>query len=70
MIGRLMKNGGANAFAVVALSGAIAALAAKGPGRATPGRILSGALSNPVPTTWRPGARLRPADASERRTAA
>jgi hypothetical protein len=54
-------------MAVVALSGTIAALAAKGPGRATFGGILSGVLSNPVP--GKPGPALAPA-ASKRRAAA
>ena len=52
---------------MVALSGTIAALAAKGPGRATFGGILSGVLSNPVP--GRPGTALTTA-APERRAAA
>ena len=63
MIGRLLTNEGTSALAVVALSGTIAALAAKGPGRATFGGILSGVLSNPVPRAGKSGAR-------ERRTAA
>ena len=67
MIGRLMTNEGANAAAVVALSGTIVVLAAKGPGRATVGGILSGVLSNPVP--GRPGTALTTA-APERRAAA
>ena len=70
MIGKLTNNEGANAFLVVALSGTIAALAAKGPGRATLGRILSGVLSNPVPQTGKPDARVSPADVSGRRAAA
>lgn len=49
MIGKLMKSGEANTIAVVALSGTIAALVASGPGIPSPGRILSGALSNPIP---------------------
>lgn len=48
MIGGLM-NGGANDVLVVTLSGMIAVMVANGPGRASLGRILSGALSNPVP---------------------
>jgi hypothetical protein len=70
MIGKLTTNEGANAFLVVALSGTIAALAAKGPGRASLGRILSGVLSNPVPRTGKPDARVSPADVSGRRAAA
>ncbi len=69
MIGRLMKSEGAGAFAVVALSGTIAALAAKGPGRATFGGILSGALSNPVPGDGRTGAALPLAGDRGRRAA-
>lgn len=48
MVGRLM-NGGAGEVLVVTLSGMIAVMVANGPGRASLGRILSGALSNPVP---------------------
>jgi len=70
MIGKLTNNEGANAFLVVALSGTIAGLAAKGPGRASLGRILSGLLSNPVPRSGRPAARVSPAGASGRRAAA
>jgi hypothetical protein len=70
MIGKLTNNEGANAFLVVALSGTIAALAAKGPGRASLGRILSGVLSNPVPWTGRPPSRFSPAGAPGRRAAA
>lgn len=70
MIGKLTNNEGANAFLVIALSGTIAALAAKGPGRASLGRILSGVLSNPVPRTGNTDARVSPAGASWRRAAA
>ena len=70
MIGRLMTSEGASAFAVVALAGTIAALAAKGPGRATFGGILSGVLSNPVPGAGKPGAALPLAGARGRRAAA
>ena len=70
MIGKLTTSEGAHAFLVVALSGTIAALAAKGPGRASLGRILSGALSNPVPRTGKPDARASRVGASERRAAA
>ena len=65
MIGRLMTSEATSALAVVALSGTIAALAAKGPGRATFAGILSGVLSNPVP-----GAAVPLAGARERRAAA
>jgi hypothetical protein len=70
MIGKLTTNEGANGLLVVALSGTIAAIAAKGPGRASLGRILSGVLSNPVPRTGRADARVSPAGASGRRAAA
>ncbi len=70
MIGKLTNNEGANAFLVVALSGTIAALAAKGPGRASLGRILSGALSNPVPRTVKRDARASLSGSSGRRAAA
>ena len=70
MLGRLMTNEGATAVAVVALSGTIAALAAKGPGRGTFGGILSGVLSNPVPGVGKPGAALRLAVPPRRRAAA
>jgi hypothetical protein len=48
MIGKLM-NGEANDVLVIALSGTVAVLVAKGPGRASLGRVLSGVLSNPIP---------------------
>ena len=48
MIGRFISSE-ANTVAVVALSGTIAALVASGPGTPSLGRILSGALSNPIP---------------------
>ena len=70
MISKLTTNGGANAFLVVALSGTIAALAAKGPAPASPGRILSGVLSNPVPRTAGSAARVSRAGAAKRRAAA
>jgi hypothetical protein len=63
MIGKLM-NGEANDVLVIALSGTVAVLVAKGPGRASLGRVLSGVLSNPIP-----GRVLSPT-AAERRTAA
>ena len=70
MIGKLKNNEGANAFLVVALSGTIATLAAKGPGRASLGRILSRGLSNPVPRTGRTDVRVSPVGTSGRRAAA
>ncbi len=66
-MGCLFRCAATRAWAVAPLSGTIAALAAKGPGRATFGGILSGALSNPVP--GKPGPALAPA-ASKRRAAA
>ena len=70
MIGRLMTNEATSALAVVALSGTIAALAAKGPGHATFGGILSAVLANPVPRAGDSGAALSLAGARERRAAA
>jgi hypothetical protein len=49
MIGKLMSNGEVNGVLVVALLGTIEVLLANGPGRASFGRVLSGALSNPIP---------------------
>jgi hypothetical protein len=67
MIGKLMSSE-ANTVAVVALSGTIAALVASGPGIPSLGRILSGALSNPIPRR-EPSAVLS-TPAAERRAAA
>jgi hypothetical protein len=71
MIGKLFKNEGANAALVIVLSGTVATLAARGAGRAFPGRVLSGVLSNPVPRHVPRGsaAGLR-SPAAERRPAA
>lgn len=71
MISKLFANEGANAALVVVLSGTVATLVAHGPGRASVRRVLSGALSNPVPRSVPPGARgdLRPS-AAEGRAAA
>ncbi len=49
MIGKLMSKEEINAALVVALSGTIMALVANGSGPVSFGRIVSGALSNPVP---------------------
>jgi hypothetical protein len=49
MLGKPMSNGEINGVLVVALSETIAALVANGLGRASFGRIFSGALSNPPP---------------------
>jgi hypothetical protein len=48
MIGKLM-NGEANDVLVIALSGTVAVLAARGTRPASPGHLLSGVLSNPIP---------------------
>ncbi len=68
MIGKLMNSGEANTVLVVALSGAIATLVANGPGRASLGRVLSGALSNPIPR--REPSVVFSTSAAERRAAA
>ena len=49
MIDKLLNNEASNAALVVALSGTIVTLVASGPGCPSLGRVLSGALSNPVP---------------------
>lgn len=49
MIGKLIGNEGVNAAVVIALSGAVMALVAKGNGPLSLGRVVSGALSNPIP---------------------
>ena len=49
MMGRLLNREELGVAMVVALSGTILALVANGPGRLSPGRILSRCLSNPVP---------------------
>ena len=49
MIGKLMNKEEVNAVLVLALSGAIAVLAARGDGPLSLGRVVSGVLSNPVP---------------------
>lgn len=56
MIGKLFASEGANAALVVVLSGTVATLVAKGPGRASLRRTLYGVLSNPVPRSVHPGA--------------
>jgi hypothetical protein len=48
-IGNLLGNEGINAAMVVALSGTIMALVAKGDGPVSLKALVSGALSNPVP---------------------
>jgi hypothetical protein len=49
MIGKLMNKEEVNAALVLALSGAIAMLVAKGDGPLSIGRAVAGVLSNPVP---------------------
>ena len=68
MIGRLM-NGEANNILVVALSGTVALLAARGTRPASPGHLLSGVLSNPVPGRETSAARVL-SPTPERRAAA
>ena len=51
MIGRLLSEEESNAALVVALSGAVAVLAARGRGPLSAEGLLSGVLSNPVPRT-------------------
>ncbi len=70
MIGKLMTSGEANTVLVVALSGTIAALVANGPGRASLGRVLSGALSNPIPRREPSRASVLATPAPARRAAA
>ncbi len=48
MIGKLF-GGEVNAALVLALSGTVVALIAKGPGRLSLEQVASGVLSNPVP---------------------
>ena len=68
MIGRLM-NGEVNGVLVVVLSGTIAVLAARGTRPASPGHLLSGALSNPVPGRGASSVRVLPLTALEQRAA-
>ena len=49
MIGKLMNKEEVNAALVLALSGTIMMLVANGPGPVSLGRVVSGALSNPIP---------------------
>ena len=49
MIGKLLGSEGMNVATVVALSGTLAALVAKGNGPMSLRGIVSGTLSNPVP---------------------
>jgi len=70
MIGRLFTNDGANAALIVILSGTLATLVAHGPGRVSPGRALSGVLSNPIPRAEPSGAEALPPLTRERGAAA
>ena len=49
MIGNLLGTEEVNAALVLVLSGAVTVLVANGPGPVSLGRLVSGALSNPVP---------------------
>ena len=49
MIGNLLGDEEINAALVLVLSGAVTVLVANGPGPVSLGRLVSGALSNPVP---------------------
>jgi hypothetical protein len=49
MINELFSKEEVNAALVLALSGAVMALVAKGDGPPSLGRVVSGVLSNPVP---------------------
>jgi hypothetical protein len=71
MIGKSFTDEGANAILIVVLSGAVATLAARGAGRAFPGRVLSGVLSNPVRRSvpGGPGEWFRPPAAERGRAA-
>ncbi len=68
MIGKLIASDEVNGALVVALSGTIAVLVAKGTGPASFGRLLSGCLSNPIPRRESSSDVL--AQAAERRAAA
>ncbi|HKH12945.1 MAG TPA: hypothetical protein VKA73_17520 [Rubrobacter sp.] len=57
MIGKLFAKEEVNAALVLALSGAVAALAAGGGRAPSIGRLVSGVLSNPVPGQRRTGTR-------------
>lgn len=48
MIGKLLSKEEVNTALVLALSGAVMVLVAKGDGPLSPGRVVSGVLSNPV----------------------
>ena len=66
MIGKLMSREEVNAALVLALSGAIMAMVTNGPGPVSLGRMVSGALSNPVPK-GKTGTRGRASDPDQDR---
>jgi hypothetical protein len=51
MLGKLLRNEETNAALVLALSGTILVLVARGNGSPSPNQVLSRVLSNPIP--WR-----------------
>ena len=60
---KLLSNEGINAAAVMALSGTLMVMVAKGDGPLSLGRVSSGVLSNPVPK-GAPGNRRYSSDAA------
>ena len=58
MIRKLLGKEEVGAAAVLALSGALVVLVCKGDGPPSPGRVVSGVLSNPIPGAATEGARL------------
>lgn len=71
MIGRLFGKEEVNAALVLALSGAVMALVAKGDGPFSIGRVVSGVLSNPIPGRPQTAAHAdEPAPARRQRVAA
>ena len=58
MIRKLVGNEEVGAAAVLALSGALVVLVCKGDGPLSPGRVVSGVLSNPIPKRATEGARI------------
>ena len=57
MLGKLLRNEEIDAGLVLALSGAIVVLVANGPRPVSLGRVVAGALSNPVPVRGAGGTR-------------
>jgi len=71
MIGRLFGKEEVNAALVLALSGTVMALVAKGDGPFSLGRVVSGVLSNPIPGRSRTAVRAdEPAPTRRHRVAA